>query len=215
LESNIKVLDAVRYFADLRRNIGDWDYIWELFERLELDHDMQIQNLSKGNKQKLGLLQALVPQPKILLLDEPTAGLDPLMQQVVYKTLKKAKAEGTTIFFSSHIISEVEAIADRVAIIRKGDISEEISPAQLASMTMRKVRLRFKKKIDAKPLAALEGISLLSMSNGVDITLKVEGSMDKLIKTLANYPLSNIETLHPSLEEIFLAYYKDDEPKVH
>lgn len=215
LETNIKVLDAVRYFVDLRRNKVNRDYIRELSERLEIDHDMPIQNLSKGNKQKLGLLQALVPRPKILLLDEPTAGLDPLMQQVVYKTLKKVKAEGTTIFFSSHIISEVEAIADRVAIIRKGNISEEISPSRLASMTMRKVRLRFMKKIDTRPLSALEGISLVSTRNGVDITLSVEGSMDKLIKTLANYPVGNMETLHPSLEEIFLAYYKDKEPEVH
>lgn len=215
LETNIKVLDAVRYFVDLRRNKVNRDYIRELSERLEIDHDMPIQNLSKGNKQKLGLLQALVPRPKILLLDEPTAGLDPLMQQVVYKTLKKVKAEGTTIFFSSHIISEVEAIADRVAIIRKGNISEVISPSRLASMTMRKVRLRFMKKIDTRPLSALEGISLVSTRNGVDITLRVEGSMDKLIKTLANYPVGNIETLHPSLEEIFLTYYKDKEPEVH
>ena len=87
---------------------------------------MPVQNLSKGNKQKLGLLQALLPQPKILLLDEPTAGLDPLIQQVVYKTLKGAQVEGTTIFFSSHIISEVEAIVDRVAIIRKSIISQNL-----------------------------------------------------------------------------------------
>ena len=133
------------------------------------------------------------------------------MQQEVYKTLKNARAEGTTIFFSSHIISEVEAIADRVAIIRKGIIAEEISPSQLASMTMRKVRVRFRKTVDTRPLTMLKSISLVSKGNGLDITLKVEGGMDKLIKTLAKYPISNIETLHPSLEEIFLDYYKKEE----
>jgi len=211
LEANVKVLDVLRYFADLRGKAVSWDYIKVLTQRLELDLNMPVKNLSKGNKQKIGLVQALMPRAKILLLDEPTAGLDPLMQQVVYKTLKKAQAEDTTIFFSSHIISEVEAIADRVAIIRKGIIAEEISPSQLASMTMRKVKVRFRKKVDTRALAKLEGISLLSKGNGLDITLKVEGDMDKLIKTLAIYPVRNIETLHHSLEEVFLDYYNNEE----
>ena len=214
LEANVKVLEVLRDFADLRRNEVNWDYTRTITQRLELDLNLPVKNLSKGNKQKVGLVQALMPRAKILLLDEPTAGLDPLMQQVVYKTLKDAQTEGTTIFFSSHIISEVEAIADRVAIIREGIISEEISPSQLASMTMRKVRVRFRKMVDTGLLEKLEGISLLSKRNGMDITLKVEGDMDKLIKTLAKYPVSNIETLHHSLEEIFLDYYKDEEMEV-
>lgn len=215
LESNVKVLDVLHYFAELRGRVVSWDYVRALTKRLELDLNMPVKNLSKGNKQKVGLVQALMPRAKVLLLDEPTAGLDPLMQQVVYKMLKEAQAQETTIFFSSHIISEVEAIADRVAIIRKGVIAEEINPSQLASMTMRKVRVRFKKMVDTSPLVKLEGISLISKGNGLDITLKVEGDMDKLIKTLAKYPVSNIETLHHSLEEVFLDYYKDEEREVH
>jgi len=214
LEANVKVLDVLSYFADLRGGVVSWDYVRTLTRRLDLDLNMPVKNLSKGNKQKVGLVQALMPRAKVLLLDEPTAGLDPLMQQVVYKILKEAQAQETTIFFSSHIISEVEAIADRVAIIRKGVITEEITPAQLASMTMRKVRVRFKKMVDTSPLVKLEGISLLSRGNGLDITLKVEGDMDKLIKTLAIYPVNNIETLHHSLEEVFLDYYKDEEREV-
>jgi len=214
LEANVKVLDVLRYFADLRGGVVSWDYVRTLTKRLELDLNMPVKNLSKGNKQKVGLVQALMPRAKVLLLDEPTAGLDPLMQQVVYKILKEEQAQETTIFFSSHIISEVEAIADRVAIIRKGVITEEINPAQLASMTMRKVRVRFKKMVDTSPLVKLEGIYLLSKGNGLDITLKVEGDMDKLIKTLAIYPVNNIKTLHHSLEEVFLDYYKDEEREV-
>lgn len=214
LEANVKVLDVLRYFADLRGKVVSWDYVRTLTQRLELDLNMPVKNLSKGNKQKIGLVQALMPRAKILLLDEPTAGLDPLMQRVVYKILKEAQAEDTTIFFSSHIISEVEAIADRVAIIRKGIIAEEISTSELASMTMHKVKVRFRKKVDTGPLAKLEGISLISKNNGLDITLKVEGDMDTLIKTLAKYPVSNIETLHHSLEEVFLDYYKDEQREV-
>jgi len=214
LEANVKVLDVLSYFADLRGGVVSWDYVRTLTKRLDLDLNMPVKNLSKGNKQKVGLVQALMPRAKVLLLDEPTAGLDPLMQQVVYKILKEAQAQETTIFFSSHIISEVEAVADRVAIIRKGVITEEINHTQLASMTMRKVRVRFKKMVDTSPLVKLEGISLLSRSNGLEITLKVEGDMDKLIKTLAIYPVNNIETLHHSLEEVFLDYYKDEEREV-
>ena len=214
LEANAIVMDVVRYFANLRGKMVSWDYIRAVAGRLELDLNMPVKNLSKGNKQKVGLVQALMPRAKVLLLDEPTAGLDPLMQHVVYRILKEAQTEDTTIFFSSHIISEVEAIADRVAIIRKGIIAEEIYPSQLASMTMRKVRVRFRKMVDTRPFSKLEGISLLSKGNGMDITLKVEGDMDKLIKTLAKYPVSNIETLHHSLEEIFLDYYKNGEKEV-
>jgi len=214
LEANVKVMDVLRYFADLRRKVVSWDYVKALTQRLELDLNMPVKNLSKGNKQKVGLVQALMPRAKVLLLDEPTAGLDPLMQHVVYRILKEAQTEDTTIFFSSHIISEVEAIADRVAIIRKGIIAEEIYPSQLASMTMRKIRVRFRKTVDTRPFSKLEGISLLSKGNGMDITLKVEGDMDKLIKTLAKYPVCNIETLHHSLEEIFLDYYKNGEKEV-
>jgi len=214
LEANVKVLDVLRYFADLRGDVVNWDYIRVLTKRLELDLSMPVKNLSKGNRQKIGLVQALMPRARVLLLDEPTAGLDPLMQQVVYRMLKEAQAENTTIFFSSHIISEIETIADRVTIIRKGIIAEEISPSQLANMTMRKVRVRFKNIVDIRPLIKLEGISLLSKENGTDITLKVEGDMDKLIKTLALYPVNNIETLHHSLEEVFLDYYKEEEKEV-
>ncbi len=208
LEANVKVLDVLRYFADLRGKVVSWDYVRTLTQRLELDLNMPVKNLSKGNKQKIGLVQALMPRAKILLLDEPTAGLDPLMQRVVYKILKEAQAEDTTIFFSSHIISEVEAIADRVAIIRKGIIAEEISTSRLASMTMHKVKVRFRKKVDTRPLAKLEGISFISKDNGLDITLKVEGDMATLIKTLAKYPVRNIETFRHSLEAVFLDYYK-------
>jgi ABC-2 type transport system ATP-binding protein len=211
LESNLKVEAALRYFSGLRGNRVDWSFVRQLARRLELDLSMPIKNLSKGNKQKVGLVQALMARPELLLLDEPTAGLDPLMQQEVYKLLREAQAAGTTVFFSSHIIGEVEALAERVAIIRQGVVVEEAEPARLVSMALRRVRVRFRQAVDAAPLAALAGVALLGKSNGREVTLQVEGEMDPLVKALAAFPVSDLTTEQPSLEEIFLAYYRAGE----
>ena len=211
LEENLKVEQLLRYLGELRGNKIDEVYQKQLVERLELDTTRTIKNLSSGNKQKVGVVQALMHQPELLLLDEPTAGLDPLMQQEVYRLLKEAKAMGATIFFSSHILSEVEAIAERVAIIRKGVIVEEATPSQLTHMSMRQVNVRFLEPIDAAPLAKIDGIALLSQSNGIQATLQVEGDMNALIKTLAQFPVKDIETVSHSLEEIFLKYYRAED----
>jgi ABC-2 type transport system ATP-binding protein len=214
LESNLKVEGALRYFNDLRGNKVDWGRVRELAQRLELDLAIPIKNLSKGNKQKVGVVQALMPRPELLLLDEPTAGLDPLMQQEVYRLLREAQADGATVFFSSHIISEVEALAERIAIIRQGVIVEEAEPSQLISMALRRVRIRFREAVDPAPLASVEGVSLLSQSNGKEVTVQVEGEMDGLVKALAAFPVRDFETEHPSLEEIFLAYYETGHKEV-
>jgi ABC-2 type transport system ATP-binding protein len=208
LESGLKVEGALRYFTDLRGNKIDWGFVRQLAQRLELDLAMPIRNLSKGNKQKVGVVQALMARPELLLLDEPTAGLDPLMQQEVYRLLREAQAGGATVFFSSHIIGEVEALAERVAIIREGVIVEEAEPGQLVRMAMRRMRIRFKQPVDPSPLAGVEGVSLLSAGNGLDVTLQVEGELDGLIKALAAFPVSDFETERHSLEEIFLAFYE-------
>lgn len=208
MESNLKVDSQLRYYNDLRGNKTDWGYTRQLAKRLELDLSMPIKNLSKGNKQKVGVVQALMSRPELLLMDEPTAGLDPLMQQEVYRMLKEAQDDGTTTFFSSHIINEIEAIADRVAIIREGVIAEEAEPGQLGSMEMRRVRIRFKESVDPSALAQVEGVSLLSQSDGTNVTLQVEGEIDGLIKALGVFSVSDLDIERPSLEEIFLAYYQ-------
>ena len=210
LEDGLKVEGQFRYFTDLRGNKIDQSYVRELARRLELDLSMPIKNLSKGNKQKVGVVQALMHRPELLLLDEPTAGLDPLMQQEVYRLLREAQADGATVFFSSHIISEVEALADRVAIIRDGVIVEEAQPGKLVSMAMRRIWVRFLEEVDPSPLSNVKGVTLLSQSNGLRIHLQVDGELDALIKALALLPVSDVEIERPSLEEIFLAYYEAD-----
>jgi ABC-2 type transport system ATP-binding protein len=211
LESNMSVEGQLRYFSDLRGGKTDWDYTRKLADRLQLNFKTPIKNLSKGNKQKVGVVQALMSRPQALLLDEPTTGLDPLMQQEVYHILQEAREFCAAIFFSSHIISEVEAIASRVGIIRKGKIVQTIRPDQLVNMSIRRVSVRFK---DGAPVPALEsvpGVSDLSHNGENKITLHVEGDMDPLIKALAVGAVADLSVAQVSLEEVFLQLYKSEE----
>ena len=210
LDDNMKVESALRYFNDLRGGKADWNFVRHIAERIELDLKPAIKNLSKGNKQKVGLVQALMHRPELLLLDEPTSGLDPLMQQEVLRLIAEARADGATVFFSSHILSEVQEIAERVAIIRQGQIVEVAETASLINRALRRVSVRFEQPVDSQALAALPGVKLLKQSDGTSVLMQVEGKMDGLIKALAAFPVSDFETEHPSLEEIFLAYYESD-----
>ena len=126
------------------------DYIHQLADRLALDLKQPIKNLSKGNKQKVGVIQALMHKPELLILDEPTSGLDPLMQKEVLGLLREANNTGTTIFFSSHIMSEVENSAGRVAIIRTGEIVEVTDTSNLTYSNMNRITIRFKRPTDFK-----------------------------------------------------------------
>jgi ABC-2 type transport system ATP-binding protein len=208
LDPNMSVEGALRYFNSLRGNKVDWGFVRQLTRRLDLPLKPQIKNLSHGNKQKVGIVQALMHRPQLLLLDEPTLGLDPLMQHEVYRLLREAQADGATAFFSSHIMSEVEAVAERVAIIREGVIVEVAETASLINRALHRARIRFKQPVDIGPLANVPGVVVLSQDDGMSVLLQVEGEMDDLIKTLAAFPVSDFETEHPSLEEIFLAYYE-------
>jgi ABC-2 type transport system ATP-binding protein len=213
LDENMTARQVFRYFNRLRGNRSNWDFIQELSDRLKLDLKTPIKNFSHGNKQKVGVVQALMHRPELVLLDEPTGGLDPLMQQEVLRMLAEAQDNGATVFFSSHIISEVQAVTDRVAIIRKGKIVEVAETASLLNRSLRRVRIRFQKPTEADELLNLPGVELLAQDEGLSVLLQVEGEMDALIKTLAQYPVSDFETERTSLEEIFLAYYegKEDE----
>ena len=208
LESNLTVEGQLRYLNRLRGRTVDWSYAREVAERIELDLKMPIKNLSKGNKQKVGVVQSLMHKPDLLMLDEPTFGLDPLMQQQVLRLVAQAKERGATVFFSSHILSEVQEIADRVGIIRKGVVVEVAETETLIDRSMRRAKIRFREPVDPGQLIELPGVSIISRDDGMGVLLQVEGEMNGLIKALASYPVSDFETERPSLEEIFLAYYE-------
>ena len=205
IEPNQTAERALRYFAELRGGV-DWAFARELAGRLQLDLRAPIKNMSKGNKQKVGVVQALMPRPELLLLDEPTSGLDPLMQQEVYRLLREAQAGGATVFFSSHIISEVEAIAERVAIIRDGRIAETLAPHDLLRRSVRRVRVRLREPL---PEGALVGVlnTTAIQRDGANLLVQIEGEMDALIKALAAFPVIDLETERPTLEEVFLTHY--------
>ena len=212
-DGNLKVSQALRYFGGLRQNNINWKHVEELAERLELDLNFSIKNLSKGNKQKVGVVQALMHQPKLLLMDEPTSGLDPLMQHEVYRLLREARDNGTTVFFSSHIINEVEAIADRVAIIRDGVIVEEAEPEKLGRMEVRRFRVRFQDPVETDAFAAMPDVSKIMRVRRDVYIFQVEGEIDGFIKSLAEYSVTDIDIERQSLEEIFLTYYAGKEEK--
>lgn len=214
-DESMTVEAGLRYLNKLRRNQADWGYVKRLAERLDLDLKMAIRNLSKGNKQKVGVLQALMHRPELLLLDEPTFGLDPLVQQEVLRMVVEARAQGATVFFSSHILSEVQEIAERVGIIRLGKVVEIAETSTLVDRSFRRVRVRFKQPVESQALSQIPGVTLLAQDDGMSISLQVEGEMDALIKEIAAYPVVDMETERPSLEEIFLAYYEKEQVKLN
>jgi ABC-2 type transport system ATP-binding protein len=205
---NLTVERQLRFFRDMRAGRADWGYVRQLAERLDLDMKPQIKNLSKGNKQKVGVIQALMHRPELLLLDEPTSGLDPLMQQEVLALLREANAAGATVFFSSHIMSEVESMAGRVAIIRAGEIVEVAGTEGLTHRSLNRLTVRFKTPVETVELGKLPGIEILARDEGVCVTLQVQGDMEQLVQALGRLPVLDLETERPSLEEVFLTYYK-------
>lgn len=209
LDDNLTVEGALRQFNALRGGRADWSFVRQLAQRLDLDFKPAIKNLSHGNKQKVGVVQALMHRPELLLLDEPTLGLDPLMQQEVLRLISEAQTKGTTVFFSSHIMSEVQAVAERVALIRHGVVVEVAETAALIHRALRRARVRFGQPVDGKLLGNVPGVTVLSQ-DGTSVLLQVAGEMNGLIKALATLPVRDFETERPSLEEIFLAHYESD-----
>jgi ABC-2 type transport system ATP-binding protein len=208
LNDNVSAERQLRFLANMRGGTTDWGHVRTLAERLQLDLGQPIKNLSKGNKQKVGVAQALMHRPELLLLDEPTSGLDPLMQREVLALIREARADGATVFFSSHIMSEVQAVADRVAMIRSGEIVEVAETGSLVDRALRHATVEFKKPVNCDALTSLPGVTLLARENSIRLTLQVAGDMEALVRVLGSLPVRDLETSKLSLEEVFLRYYQ-------
>lgn len=215
LPTELTLLDnwtGIQYIRWLEEVRGAKDgYLAEaqrLAERLEFDLSRSLKGLSTGMKRKMGLIVALAHKPELLILDEPTTGLDPLMQQVFHELMHEVRAEGRTVFLSSHNLPEVEAICDRVGIIRDGHLEAVESVANLTRAAFRWITFAFDRALPLEDFRALPGISEVS-ADGVRLRMRMSGeaSMDALIKLAARYTVTDIAIEHPTLEEIFLAYY--------
>ncbi len=182
-------------------------YKFQLAKLLELDLNKKIRAYSKGNYQKLGIIQALMHKPKLIILDEPTNSLDPLVQQTFYKIIGDFKKKGHTVFFSSHVLSEVEKIADRVGIIRKGEIVAIKSIPELRQEKIQHLRVLFKEKVAAKILRKIKGVLKVKKENQ-HFVITYQGHVDPLVKALAKHTVLDLNFRETDLESVFLQYYK-------
>jgi ABC-2 type transport system ATP-binding protein len=205
LYENFSVRELLRFLFRLK-GASDWTYAEKLGERLGCPWTQKISTLSHGNKQKVGLIQALMHRPELVILDEPTTGLDPLVQHEFYAIVREAKARGQTVFLSSHNLPEVEKVCDRVGIIRGGRIVAVESIAALQERSLRNVEIRFAGPIPPGLFASLPKVRILGSENGL-VKCRVQGEVDSLIKELARHHVTDFLCQHPTLEEIFLAYY--------
>ncbi len=213
----MRAIDLLNYSAsfykkDCRQRIR------ELSEVLELDLNRKIEDMSLGNKKKVGIVQGLLHSPRLIILDEPTSGLDPLMQKTFFDLIRQENKRGATVLFSSHILSEVQRICDRVAIIKEGRIVDTQSIAALQQTAVKRVTLMAKDLV-VRATLAFPGVSSAEV-DGVHASFVYEGDCNVLLAKLSDLPLVNVDITEPTLEEVFLHYYSDDitqrvKPKRH
>ena len=203
-----KKWDGQNHIDFIRKLNGGNDRAKELMKRFDFDPKMKSRKLSSGNLQKLGLIMALVCEPEILILDEPTNALDPLLQNEVYDILAEATQKGTTVFMSSHNLTEVEKVCSRVGIIRQGKMVATESIKSLKEKKMYKVTVDFAEEYNESDFN-LNGIGIQNKYAGT-LTLSVKGDIDPLIKKLSSYKIKDLELEHSSLEDIFLEFYENE-----
>ena len=194
------------------RGLDHDQWIADLAKRLDVDLDRPVGELSKGNRQKAGVLLALLGDPDLLLLDEPTSGLDPLVQAEFHAILRERVDAGAAVMLSSHVLSEVERVADRVAIIRSGRLLMTDSLAGLREKARHSVEVRFGSPPPPGAFAAVPGITDVRL-DGTLLRCTMQGVVDPLIKELGRYHVLDLNSREADLEETFLALYGQEEPK--
>ncbi|MFG2100718.1 ATP-binding cassette domain-containing protein [Micromonospora echinaurantiaca] len=201
--------ELLTYLGNLRGGVPR-TRIEELADRLDLDLGRRIKGLSKGNRQKVGVVQAFMHEPELLILDEPTSGLDPFLQQEFLSLVREARAGGRTVFMSSHVMSEVQQTADRVGIIREGRLVTVARVEELREQAVRKVEIHFADPVAAAEFADLPGVSEVSVT-GSTLRCRLDGRADALVKAAAGHTVVGLLSEEPDLEEIFFGYYAREE----
>jgi ABC-2 type transport system ATP-binding protein len=198
--------EILLYFANLRGR-PSMSYASELAERLGLDLSRRVRALSRGNKQKLAIVQAFMSRPDLVILDEPTSGLDPLVQQEFHQLLRDTTAGGGTVLLSSHVLAEVQQMADRVGIIREGLLVAVERLEELRAKSVHRVEARLGGPVDLDSFASIPGVGELSLEGSVFRCRTPESSLDALVKALAHCRVEDLTITEADLEETFLTYY--------
>jgi ABC-2 type transport system ATP-binding protein len=203
--------ELLAFFASLRPG-ADLAYAEELAGRLDLDLSRHVHDLSKGNRQKLGVVQALMHRPELLILDEPSSGLDPLVQREFHALIRGVADAGGTVFFSSHVLDEVERVADRVGIILDGHLAVVDTVPALKSRALRVLELEFAAPVPAGPFRAVPGVRAVS-AHQTFLRCEVIGPVGELMRLAAGKGLVNVISHEPDLEQIFLSYIQGGAPR--
>jgi ABC-2 type transport system ATP-binding protein len=203
----MRVIDLLRYSASFYKK-GCTKRINELAEIMDLDLKKRIDDLSFGNKKKVGIVQGLIHEPRLIILDEPTAGLDPLMQQRFFELIASENKKGATVFLSSHILREVQKMCERVALIKDGRIIKLEKMSELQGNNFKRIKVEGQSDLD-KTIFDMPGVSKLE-NGGKTASLLYRGDINNIIRKLAQTELSNLSIDEPDLEEIFMHYYSKD-----
>lgn len=203
----MKVIDLLKYSASFYKKDCS-KRIKELAEIMDLDLKKRIDDLSYGNKKKVGIVQGLLHQPKLIILDEPTSGLDPLMQQKFFDLLLEENKKGATVLLSSHILSEVQRLCSRVAIIKEGKIIKLETMSNLTENNYKKFKVELNSEVDSSHFK-LGGVSKLEVDGRI-VSFLFKGNINLIIKKISDVDISNVWIEEPSLEEIFMHYYEKE-----
>jgi ABC-2 type transport system ATP-binding protein len=203
----MKVIDLLNYSASFYKKDCS-KRIKDLAEIMDLDLKKRIEDLSFGNKKKVGIVQALLHEPKLIILDEPTSGLDPLMQQKFFDLLMEENKKGATILLSSHVLSEVQRLCSRVAIIKEGKIIKMEKMSNLTENNYKKFKLEMKSDFDKKHFN-IRGVSSLEIEDNT-LSFLFKGNVNLIMKKISEVEISNVWIEEPSLEEIFMHYYEKE-----
>lgn len=200
--------DAIHYFAGLRGGV-DTTYAFQLAERFRADLGRPIGKLSTGNKHKVAIVLALMHRPELLVLDEPSTGLDPLVQQEFQAVLRETRAEGRTVFLSSHTLAEVERVTDRVGIIREGRLIVVERLSDLKAKAVRHLEFEFTRPVPPDLFNGVEGVRDARVEGRI-ANISVEGAVDSVVRAATALSIVNVSSVEADLDEIFLAYYRGD-----